>query len=118
MVSEVKGKVEENTNPFNLLAVTFPAGTLSGAPKYKAMQLINDFEKDARGYYGGCIGLIGFDGTMNQAIMIRSFLSKNNKLFYQAGAGVVESSVEESELNEVNNKLAALKSALTMAEEI
>jgi anthranilate synthase component I len=118
LVSEVKGKVEENTNPFNLLAVTFPAGTLSGAPKYKAMQLINDFEKDARGYYGGCIGFVGFNGSINHAIMIRTFLSKDNNLIYRAGAGIVAASIPNSELKEVTNKLNALTLAITSAEKI
>ena len=118
LVSEVKGKVEENTNPFNLLAVTFPAGTLSGAPKYKAMQLINDFEKDARGYYGGCIGFVGFNGSINHAIMIRTFLSKDNNLVYRAGAGIVAASIPKSELQEVTNKLNALTLAIKSAEKI
>lgn len=118
LVSEVKGKVEENTNPFNLLAATFPAGTLSGAPKYKAMQLINDFEKDARGYYGGCIGFVGFNGSINHAIMIRTFLSKGNSLIYRAGAGIVAASNPHSELQEVTNKLNALTLAIKSAEKI
>jgi len=118
LVSEVKGKVAENTNPFNLLAVTFPAGTLSGAPKYKAMQLINEFEKDARGYYGGCIGFVGFNGSINHAIMIRTFLSKENNLIYRAGAGIVAASNPGSELQEVTNKLNALTSAIKSAEKI
>lgn len=98
-----------------IVADTFPAGTLSGAPKHKAMQLIDTYEKGNRGFYGGCIGCIGFDGSFNHAIMIRSFMSKNNTLYYRAGAGVVESSDEQSELNEVNNKLAALKQAIELA---
>jgi len=118
LVSEVKGKVEENTNPFDLLAVTFPAGTLSGAPKYKAMQLINEFEKDARGYYGGCIGFVGFNGSINHAIMIRTFLSKGNNLIYRAGAGIVAASNPPSELQEVTNKLNALTLAIQSAEKI
>ena len=118
LVSEVKGQVEEHTNPFDLLAVTFPAGTLSGAPKYKAMQLINDFEIDARGYYGGCIGFIGFNGSVNHAIMIRTFLSAGNNLIYRAGAGIVAASNPTSELQEVTNKLNALTSAIKSAEKI
>jgi len=118
LVSNVTGKMNDKDGTMKIVADTFPAGTLSGAPKHMAMQLIDRYENGSRGFYGGCIGYIGFNGDFNHAIMIRSFLSKNNKLFYQAGAGVVESSVEESELNEVNNKLAALKSALKMAEEI
>ena len=118
LVSEVKGKIGENTNPFDLLAVTFPAGTLSGAPKYKAMQLINDFEKDARGYYGGCIGFAGFNGSVNHAIMIRTFLSTGNNLIYRAGAGIVAASNPRSELQEVTNKLNALTLAIKSAEKI
>jgi len=118
LVSEVTGQVRANQNPFELLAKTFPAGTLSGAPKFKAMELIDNFEPTARGYYGGGIGFMGFDGSCNHAIMIRTFLSKNNTLTYQAGAGVVAASVPENELQEVNNKLNALKKAIQIAETI
>lgn len=118
LVSEVQGKVEANTNPFLVMAKTFPAGTLSGAPKYKAMQLIATYENDARGFYAGTIGFVGFNGNCNKAIMIRTMLSKNNQLHYQAGAGVVVASEPENELQEVNNKLAALKKAIQLAEEI
>ena len=118
LVSEVTGNVNEGVQPFEILADTFPAGTLSGAPKFRAMQLINEYEPTHRGYYGGCIGLVGLDGSFNQAIMIRTFLSMNNTLFYQAGAGVVAKSVPENELQEVNNKLNALKNAIALAEEI
>ncbi|MBI2282919.1 MAG: anthranilate synthase component I family protein [Bacteroidetes bacterium] len=118
LVSEVTGKVRKDQNPFELLAKTFPAGTLSGAPKFKAMEIIDDYEPTARSYYGGGLGFIGFDGRCNHAIMIRTFLSKNNTLFYQAGAGVVAASVPESELQEVNNKLNALKKAIEIAEQI
>ena len=118
LVSQVSGEITDDTNLIKVLGETFPAGTLSGAPKYKAMELIDKYENQNRGYYGGCIGYLGFDRTVNHAIMIRSFLSKNKKLFYQAGAGVVAGSKEESELQEVNNKLAALKKAIEMAKEI
>lgn len=118
LVSEVTGVVEKNTNPFDLLGVTFPAGTLSGAPKYKAMQLIDQFENNQRGYYGGCIGFAGFNGNINHAIMIRTFLSKDNQLNYRAGAGIVAQSDPESELQEVNNKLNALTAAIKSAEKI
>jgi anthranilate synthase component 1 len=118
LVSQVSGEITDDTNLIKVLGETFPAGTLSGAPKYKAMELIDKYENQNRGYYGGCIGYLGFDRTVNHAIMIRSFLSKNNKLFYQAGAGIVAESKEESELQEVNNKLAALKKAIEMAKEI
>ena len=115
LVSEVSGSVKKGTNPFVLLADTFPAGTLSGAPKFKAMQLINEYENDSRGYYAGCIGFVGFDGTCNQAIMIRTFLSRQNTLHYRAGGGIVAASVPESELQEVHNKLGALKQAIISA---
>ena len=116
LVSEVSGKVREGSNPFELLAKTFPAGTLSGAPKFRAMELIDAYEPTARSYYGGAIGFMGFDGSCNHAIMIRTFLSRNNTLTYQAGAGVVAASNPESELQEVNNKLGALKRAIELAE--
>jgi anthranilate synthase component 1 len=118
LVSEVEGKVAQGSNPFQLVSKTFPAGTLSGAPKFKAMQLIDAIEPTKRSYYGGCIGFVGFDGSCNQAIMIRTFLSKQNTLTYQAGAGVVAASIPENELQEVNNKLNALKTAIVMAEKI
>ncbi|HTD93671.1 MAG TPA: anthranilate synthase component I family protein [Chitinophagaceae bacterium] len=115
LVSEVRGRLREGYNPFALLATTFPAGTLSGAPKFKAMELIDAYEPTTRSYYGGCIGFMGFDGSCVHAIMIRSLLSRNNTLTYQAGAGVVAASQPESELQEVNNKLGALKSAILYA---
>lgn len=115
LVSSVSGQLKPDTKIIKLFADTFPAGTLSGAPKIKAMQLIDSIEPHDRGPYGGCLGYIGFDGSMNQAITIRSFVSKNNTLYYQAGAGVVAKSDEESELQEVNNKLAALKRAVEVA---
>ena len=118
LVSEVTGKVRPNSNPFELMAKTFPAGTLSGAPKFKAMELIDKYEPTARSYYGGAIGFVGFDGSCNHAIMIRTFLTKNNTLVYQAGAGIVAASNPESELQEVNNKLGALKKAILLAKDI
>lgn len=118
MVSEVCGHTRTGYNPFDLIAKTFPAGTLSGAPKYKAMTLINEYEPTPRHQYGGAIGFVGLDGSCNHAIMIRTFLSKSNTLTYQAGAGVVNISVPQSELQEVNNKLNALKNAIIQAQEI
>lgn len=118
LVSEVNGNVKPGTNPFLLLATTFPAGTLSGAPKFKAMQLIDSYEPTARSYYGGAIGFMGFNGSCNHAIMIRTFLSRYNTLISQAGAGIVAASKPESELQEVNNKLNALKKAVEMGEGI
>ncbi|MGY6648977.1 anthranilate synthase component I family protein [Wenyingzhuangia sp. IMCC45574] len=116
LVSTVEGIIKGN--PLKIVGDTFPAGTLSGAPKYKAMQLIDQYESQTRGFYGGAVGVIGLTGEVNLAIGIRSFVSKNNTLYYQAGAGIVMDSTEEGELQEVNNKLAALKKALVLAEEI
>ena len=118
LVSEVEADINSDSDALQIFADTFPAGTLSGAPKYKAMQLIDEYENQNRGFYGGAIGVFGFDGSVNHAITIRSFLSKNNTLFFQAGAGVVVDSNEENELQEVSNKLGALKQALTLAENI
>ena len=118
LVSKVTGDLLPHKNTIRLVADTFPAGTLSGAPKHKALQLINKYEKNQRGIYGGCIGFIGFNGDFNHAIIIRSFLSKNDKLFYQAGAGIVMKSDDESERQEVFNKLAALHKAMEIAEEL
>jgi anthranilate synthase component 1 len=116
LVSTVRGMIKGD--PIEIVGDTFPAGTLSGAPKYKAMQLIDAYENQSRGFYGGAVGIIGLDGSINLAIAIRSFVSKNNVLYYQAGAGIVIHSEQEKELQEVNNKLAALKKALILAENI
>jgi anthranilate synthase component I len=118
LVSEVQGTLNENNTGFVTMAKLFPAGTLSGAPKFKAMQLINSIEANKREFYGGVIGYLGFNGNVNNAIMIRTFLSQNNTLQYRAGAGVVAASNPASELQEVNNKLSALKQAIAMAETI
>jgi anthranilate synthase component 1 len=116
LVSTVEGELEEKDKAVRIFGDTFPAGTLSGAPKYKAMQLINKYENQQRGFYGGAIGMIDFNGGMNQAILIRSFFSQDNTLYYQAGAGVVAASDEESECQEVYHKLGALTKALDKAE--
>jgi len=118
LVSKVTGELDSGVAPLKLVADTFPAGTLSGAPKHMAMKLINKYENSNRGFYGGAIGFLGFNGDFNHAIMIRSLLSKNNHLYYQAGAGVVDKSDAESELNEVTNKLMALRKAIEFAKEI
>lgn len=118
LVSKVTGELPENANPLQLVADTFPAGTLSGAPKYRAMQLIDDLENVSREFYGGAIGYLGFNGDFNHAILIRSFVSENNQLRFQAGAGVVAKSTIPSELQEVANKLEALRVALRAAEGI
>ncbi|MFN2437872.1 MAG: anthranilate synthase component I family protein [Chitinophagaceae bacterium] len=119
LVSEVMGAVPaDSSSPFDILFKTFPAGTLSGAPKFRAMQLIDEYEKTSRSFYGGAIGFVGFNGDCNHAIIIRTFLSMNNTLYYQAGAGVVAESKPESELEEVNNKLNALKKAIELAQHL
>ena len=118
LVSKVTGELEGDSHEMNIVADTFPAGTLSGAPKHQAMSLINKYENGNRGFYGGAIGYIGFNGDFNHAIMIRSALSKDGKLFYQAGAGVVDLSVHENEKQEVYNKLGAVMRAIDLAEEI
>jgi len=118
LVSHVSGKLREDTSSFKIVADTFPAGTLSGAPKYRAMEIIDENEKTKRSFYSGAIGYLGFNGDFIHAIMIRSFLSKNNTLFYQAGAGIVADSDPESELKEVDNKIAALRKAIELAEEL
>ena len=118
LVSKVTGIKKADTPTMNIVADTFPAGTLSGAPKHKAMELIEKYEPTPRGYYGGAIGFMGFEGNFNHAIMIRTFLSKDHQLQYQAGAGIVAASDPESELQETYNKLGALTKALSLAEDI
>lgn len=116
LVSRVSGELDANADPIKLFIDTFPAGTLSGAPKVKAMQLISKYEPHSRGAYGGCIGFIGMNGDLNQAITIRTFISRNGELWFQAGGGIVAKSNEEYELQEVNNKLGALRKAILLAE--
>jgi anthranilate synthase component 1 len=116
LVSRVSGELDEGADPIKAFIDTFPAGTLSGAPKVRAMQLISEYEPHNRGAYGGCIGVIGLDGSLNQAITIRTFVSRNGELWFQAGGGIVAKSDEEYELQEVNNKLGALRRAILMAE--
>ena len=118
LVSKVSGNLQENVSAFKVVADTYPAGTLSGAPKYKAMQLIDEYEGLGRNFYAGAIGYMGFGDEFNHAIMIRTFMSKNNQLHYRAGAGIVADSIAENELNEVNNKIAALRKAIEMAKGI
>ncbi len=118
LVSRVSGQLDEGADPIKAFIDTFPAGTLSGAPKVRAMQLISEYEPHNRGAYGGCIGYIGLDGSLNQAITIRTFVSRNSELWFQAGGGIVAKSNEEYELQEVNNKLGALRRAILMAEKM
>ena len=117
LVSRVSGELDEGANPIKAFIDTFPAGTLSGAPKVRAMQIISELEPHNRGAYGGCIGFIGLNGSLNQAITIRTFVSRNGVLWFQAGGGIVAKSNEENELQEVNNKLGALRRAIDRAEE-
>ena len=118
LVSRVSGQLDEGADPIKAFIDTFPAGTLSGAPKVRAMQLISEYEPHNRGAYGGCIGYIGLNGSLNQAITIRTFVSRNGELWFQAGDGIVAKSNEEYELQEVNNKLDALRRAILMAEKM
>jgi len=118
LVSKVTGEKKPEVSSMQVVADTFPAGTLSGAPKHRALQLIEQYEKTPRGYYGGAIGFMDFKGNFNHAIMIRTFLSKNQRLFFQAGAGLVVHSQPEEELQETYNKLGALNRALELAETI
>lgn len=118
LVSRVSGTLDADADPVKTFIDTFPAGTLSGAPKVRAMQLISEYEPHNRGAYGGCIGFIGFNGDLNQAITIRTFVSRNSELWFQAGGGIVAKSNVEYELQEVNNKLGALRKAITIAEKI
>lgn len=118
LVSRVSGRLNDDSDPIKTFVDTFPAGTLSGAPKVRAMQLISELEPHNRGAYGGCIGFIGLNGSLNQAITIRTFVSRNGTLWFQAGGGIVARSNEEYELQEVNNKLGALKKAIVMAEKM
>ena len=118
LVSRVSGELDAGADPIKAFIDTFPAGTLSGAPKVRAMQLISEYEPHNRGAYGGCIGMIGLDGSLNQAITIRTFVSRNSELWFQAGGGIVAKSDVEYELQEVNNKLGALRRAILMAEEM
>ena len=118
LVSKVTGYLKPKTPTYQVVADTFPAGTLSGAPKHMALQLIDRYENTARNAYGGALGYMDFEGNFNHAIIIRSFVSKNHELHYQAGAGVVSESKPENELQEVYNKLGALTKALEIAEEI
>ena len=116
LVSRVSGILDADADPIKAFIDTFPAGTLSGAPKVRAMQLISEYEPHNRGAYGGCIGIIGLDGSLNQAITIRTFVSRNGELWFQAGGGIVAKSDVEYELQEVNNKLGALRKAIEKAE--
>jgi len=118
LVSRVSGELDKGADPIQAFIDTFPAGTLSGAPKVMAMQLISKYEPHNRGAYGGCIGFIGFNKSLNQAITIRTFVSRNNELWFQAGGGIVAKSDVEYELQEVNNKLGALRKAIEIAKEL
>lgn len=116
LVSRVSGTLQPQANPIATFVDTFPAGTLSGAPKVRAMQIISELEPHNRGAYGGCIGSIGFDGSLSQAIVIRTFIARNGELWFQAGSGIVAKSNDQYELEECNHKLGALVKAIHQAE--
>ena len=118
IVSNVIGELKDDESLMSAIKSSLPAGTLSGAPKIRAMEIVNELEPNQRGIYGGAIGYIGFNGNYNNAIMIRTFLSKNHELHWQAGAGIVSKSSEETELQEVYNKLGALDKAMSLAEKL
>ena len=118
LVSKVSGRLQDGVSAFKVVADTYPAGTLSGAPKYRAMQLIDEYEGLGRNFYAGALGYMGFNDEFNHCIMIRTFMSRNNALHYRAGAGIVADSVPVNELNEVNNKIAALRRAIEMAAQL
>jgi anthranilate synthase component 1 len=118
LVSKVTAIKNKETSTLQVVADTFPAGTLSGAPKHRAMQLLEAYENVNRDFYGGAIGFMDFNGDFNHAIIIRSFVSKDHKLHFQAGAGIVSESDPENELQEVYNKLGALTKALELAEKL
>ena len=118
LVSRVSGTLDQDADHIKEFIDTFPAGTLSGAPKVRAMQIISELEPHNRGAYGGCIGFIGLNGDLNQAIVIRTFISRNGELWFQAGSGVVAKSNDQYELEECNNKLGALTKAIHIAEEL
>ena len=118
LVSKVNGQLNEDKKGIDIYADTFPAGTLSGAPKYRALQIIDEEESITRNFYGGAVGFLGFNGQVNHAIIIRSILSKNNTLVYQAGAGIVIESSPEGELEEVNNKVRAIRLSIEKANQL
>lgn len=118
LVSRVSGTLDADADKISAFIDTFPAGTLSGAPKVRAMQIISELEPHNRGAYGGCIGFIGLNGDLNQAIVIRTFISRNGELWFQAGSGVVAKSNDQYELEECNNKLGALVKAIKQTDAI
>ena len=118
LVSKVNGSMKSDKSGIDIYSDTFPAGTLSGAPKYRALEIINENENVSRNFYGGATGFLGFGGSVNHAIIIRSLLSKNNTLVYQAGAGIVSESSPQGELEEVNNKVRAIRLSIEKAIEI
>jgi anthranilate synthase component I len=116
IVSQVEGKLSADKSPFDLMRATFPAGTLSGAPKVRAMQIISELEQTARGPYGGCVGYFSFNGNLDCCITIRTALIKNGKAYVQAGGGWVNDSTPEAEFQETVNKSKAMLKAVALAE--
>ena len=115
MVSNVQGRVRENLDAIDVLKATFPAGTLSGAPKVRAMEILDELEPTKRGVYGGAVGHIGFFDNMDLAIAIRTAVIKNQQLYVQAGAGIVADSDPDSEWAETQNKMRAVLQAASLA---
>jgi anthranilate synthase component 1 len=116
IVTQVEGNLTEEHTPYDLIRATFPAGTLSGAPKIRAMQIISEFEQTTRGPYGGCVGYFSFTGNLDCCITIRTALLKDGKAYVQAGGGWVADSVPEREFQETVNKSKAMIKALALAE--
>jgi anthranilate synthase component 1 len=118
IVSQVAGTIRPDCSAYDLLRATFPAGTLSGAPKVRALQIISELERSQRGVYGGAIGYFGFEGNHDSAIGIRTAVIKDGKIYIQSGAGVVADSVPESEFMETVNKAKAMIKAVACAEKM
>jgi anthranilate synthase component 1 len=118
IVSNVHGTLREDRTAYDVMRATFPAGTVSGSPKVRAMQIINQFEKSKRGVYAGAVGYFGFDGNSDSCIALRTVVLKEGKAYVQAGAGVVADSVPESEDQECRNKAMAMMDAIALAKQI
>jgi anthranilate synthase component 1 len=117
IVSQVEGRIAPEKNAYDLMRATFPAGTVSGAPKIRAMQIIAQYEPSQRGPYAGALGYVGYDGNMDTCIMLRTAVLKNGEIHIQAGAGIVADSVPASEYQETVSKASALLKAVAMAEQ-
>ena len=118
IVSQVVGTIRPDKNAYDLLRATFPAGTLSGAPKVRALQIISELEQSQRGVYGGAIGYFSYDGNHDSAIGIRTALIKDSKIYIQSGAGIVADSIPESEFMETVNKAKGMLKAVVLSEDM